>query len=72
MAQPNVYRCEPLPPDLQARLITITRGTSVRRLHELFRGVPPDSVARAAAGMAVNPTTRVAIEAELVRLVGAP
>jgi len=71
MAQHEVFRCEPLPSELQTRLLELTHGVSMARLRELFCGVPTNSIARAAAGMAINPTTRVAIEAQIARLSGA-
>lgn len=65
-----VLRCQPLPTELQERLARQIRGKSVAKLRELFRGLPPNLLARAAAGMMVNPTTRIAIEGELARVEG--
>jgi hypothetical protein len=63
-------RCAPLPAALQERLARLIRGKSAAKVREIFRGLPPNVLARAAAGMMVNPTTRIAIEGELARVEG--
>jgi hypothetical protein len=51
----------PLPPSDQARLLMLTRGLTPRRIAQLFGGVSPDAVIRAAAGLPLLPATHVAI-----------